>query len=183
MDKSYPIFSFNTRGPWHLDCPIELSLPVPTRFPRRPGLDCPTLVVSKQNNKKTAHAALHRGITATAIMFGRLRAPGLSTRSRRSFLTASFTSSSDSPMRPLRLCCTAPALRFLAVDTQSTGRSLSCPMNAPLLLYSSLPQASEANRGSTAVLLGKSTTTTKGPNEPRAGGRAETLFIFCLILI
>jgi hypothetical protein len=46
---------------------------------------------------------------ATAIAIGRLKSPGLS--SRRSSLTTCLTST-DSPMRPLRFCCPASALRF-----------------------------------------------------------------------
>ncbi len=48
--------------------------------------------------------------SAAAIKFDQLKSPGLS--SCRSSFTSCFTSSAS--MSPQRLCCTAPALRFLA---------------------------------------------------------------------
>jgi hypothetical protein len=71
----------------------------------------------KSRRRGTATFELFASYSAAAIKFDQLKSPGLSsdTSGLRSSATKCFTSSDTTmPVRPQRLCCTAPAPRFLA---------------------------------------------------------------------
>ena len=83
------------------------QLPPPPLLLHRPPLHHLSRSKSRRPGTTTFEFVFY---SAAAIKFDQLKSPGLS--SCRSSFTSCFTSSAS--MSPQRLCCTAPALRFLA---------------------------------------------------------------------
>ena len=106
-------------------CAAGSQLPPPPSLLHRPPLHHLSQSKSRRPGTTTFEFAFY---SAAAIKFDQLKSPGLS--SCRSSFTMCITSNAS--MSPQRLCCTAPALRFLATPKHgSISRSPHCCCSLP----------------------------------------------------